>query len=120
MIAWRRIPWPLWAYGAVVLLGTSLVEVNAHGPIPAKVLLAAVMLAWLYLLLRGVRWVWIATVGIYVLGLVAEVISGSLDWQSLILSLVGLTLLVLPVTQRYFSVSATDAEMSRPARHGCH
>jgi hypothetical protein len=102
MIEWKRIPWSLWLYAAVMLVGAVLVEVSANGPVPAKGLLAAVMVTWLYFLLRGVRWAWIVTVGIYVLGLIPELISGSLEWQGVILSLIGLTLLFLPATRRYF------------------
>lgn len=80
----------------------ALVEVKAHAPVPARFLFAVVVLAWLYFLLKGIRWIWIATVGIYVLGFIPEIISGSLTWQGVILSLVGLMLLILPVTRRYF------------------
>jgi hypothetical protein len=103
VIEWRRVPWSLWAYSAALLLGAISVEVKAHGPILAKVLLTAVMLAWLSFLLKGVRWVWIATVVICVFGLVSDLISGSLEWQGVALSLIGLMLLLLPVTRRYIS-----------------
>lgn len=103
MIEWRRVPWPLWIYSAVMLLGAILIEVKAHGPILAKALYPLVVLAWLYFLLKGVRWVWIVTVGIYVLGLIPYLISGSLKWQGVALSLIALLLLLLPVTRRYFS-----------------
>jgi hypothetical protein len=109
VIEWKRVPWPLWAYSAVILLGTISLEVKAHGPIPPKLLFPAVMLTWLYLLLKGVRWVWIITVGVYVLGFVADLISGSLTWQGGILSLIGLVLLLLPVTRRYFFSHAVAA-----------
>jgi hypothetical protein len=102
MVEWERVPWSLWAYAAVTLLGVALVEVTAHGPVAVKLMFAAFMLAWLYGLLLGVRWVWVGSVGIYVLGLAPEVASGSLDWQGVALSLVGLLLLVLPVTWHYF------------------
>jgi membrane protein implicated in regulation of membrane protease activity len=103
MIEWKQIPWSLWAYSAIILLGTIVIEVKAHGPIPAKVLFTAVMLAWLYFLLKGMRWLWIVTIGIYVVGLILDVISGSLEWQGLALSVVSLMLLLLPATRRYFS-----------------
>jgi hypothetical protein len=86
-----------------LLISATLIEVKAHGPIPAKVLFAAVMLAWLYFLLKGARWVWIVTVAIYVLGFVPDLIAGSLKWQGLALGLIGLVLLLLPVTRRYFA-----------------
>jgi membrane protein implicated in regulation of membrane protease activity len=83
-------------------MGATLIEVKAHGPIAVKVLFPLVMLAYLYFLLQGIRWLWIATIAVGVLGLVLEVISGSLDWQGVIWSLLDFTLLLLPVTRRYF------------------
>jgi hypothetical protein len=109
VIEWKRVPWPLWIYSASLLFSATLIEVKAHGPIPAKVLFAAVMLTWLYFLLKGVRWVWIVTVGIYALGFVADLISGSLKWQGVALSLIGFVLLLLPVTRRYFARESVAA-----------
>jgi hypothetical protein len=111
VIDWKRVPWPLWAYSVVMLMGTMLIEVQAHGPTSAKLIYPFVMLAWLYFLLKGVRWVWMVTVGIYVLGLVPYLISGSLRWQGAALSLIGLLFLVLPVTRRYFSKNAVVARV---------
>lgn len=103
MIDWKQVPWPLWIYSVAMLLAAILLEVKVHGPALARVLFAVIMLVWLYFLLKGVRWVWIVTIGIYVLGVVPDLISGSLTWQSVVLSLFGLMLLLLPVTRRYFS-----------------
>jgi hypothetical protein len=102
MIEWRRVPWPLWVYSVVTLAGASLTDAEAHAPISAKALLIAVMLAWLYGLFMGVRWVWIGTVGIYVLGFIPDLASGSPKWWGVAVSLVGLMLLLLPITRRYF------------------
>jgi hypothetical protein len=102
MIEWGRVPWSLWIYSAVVLTGTILVEVTAHAPVSAKALFVAVMLAWLYVLLRGVRWAWFVTVGIYLLSLMLNLISGSLHWRGIAVSLVGLILFLLPLTRLYF------------------
>jgi hypothetical protein len=109
MIEWRRVPWPLWIYSASLLLGGVLFEVKAHGPIVAKALLAAVMLGWLYFLLKGMRWVWIMTVGIYVLAIVVDLTSGSLEWHGLALSIASPILLLLPVTRQYFSKHTSAA-----------
>lgn len=103
MIGWRRVPWPLWLYSASALYGTISIEVEIHGQVPAKVLFAFLALAWLFFLLKGVRWVWIATVGVSVLGPVPYLISGSLSWQGVATSVVGIVLLLLPVTRRYFA-----------------
>jgi hypothetical protein len=109
MIEWRRVPLPLWIYSVVMLLGAILIEVKAHGPSLAKALYPVVVLAWLYFLLKGVRWVWVVTVGIYALGLIPYLISGSLNWQGIALTLLGLLLLLLPVTRRYFSRNTVAA-----------
>jgi len=93
----------------ILALRRNLNRGQAHGPITAKVLFAALMLAWLYFLLKGVRWVWIITVGISILGFLPNLIAGSLKWQGLALSLVGLLLLLIPVTRRYFSRSTAAA-----------
>jgi hypothetical protein len=97
------VPWPLWIYSASLLFSATLIEVKVHGPIAAKVLFGPIMLAWLYCLLKGVRWVWIVTVGISVLGFLPDLIAGSLKWQSLAWGLIGLVLLLLPVTRRHFA-----------------
>jgi hypothetical protein len=103
------VPWSLWAYSAIVLLGIILVEFKVHGQVPSKLLFPIIMFAWLFFLLRGVRWVWIVTVGISILGFVPDVISGSIEWQGVASGLIGLVLLLLPVTRRYFSSHAAAA-----------
>jgi membrane protein implicated in regulation of membrane protease activity len=86
-----------------MLLAVISLEVKVHGPVLARILFAIIMLVWLYFLLKGVRWVWMVTIAIYVLGVVPNLISGSLTWQGVVSSLLGLMLLLLPVTRRYFS-----------------
>jgi hypothetical protein len=50
-----------------------------------------------------VRWVWLVTIAVYVLGLAFELVSGSLvRWQGTI-GLIELLLLLLPMTRSYFS-----------------
>jgi hypothetical protein len=79
----------------------TLIEVKAHGAIAAKVLFPAVVFVYLYFLLRGVRWLWIATIAFGILVLIAEVITGSSEWRSVGWSLFDLMLLLLPGTRRY-------------------
>lgn len=102
MIKWRLVPWPLWVYSAGVLVGIVLIEI-AHGPIGVKVFYPAFVLGWLYFLLKGVRWVWIVTVGLGVLGFIPYLISGSISLMGLVWGLLTVVLLLLPVTRRYFS-----------------
>lgn len=112
MIEWKRVPWSLWVYFGVVLLGTVRLEVEAHGPVGVKGLFLLVMIVWLYLLFKGIWWVWGITLVIYVLGFVSFLSSGSLSVIVGTSSVAGLVLLLLPVTRRYFvgDVPATGAK----------
>lgn len=114
MIDWKRVPWPLWLYSIGMIFGAIQLEVKVHGPVTARVLFAAIMLAWTYFLLKGVRWVWIVTIAIYVLGFLPDLISGSFTWWGIVLSLIGLMLLLLPVTRRYFSNHTVTASTRAP------
>jgi hypothetical protein len=102
MIEWREVPWPLWVYSALLLLGAIAIEIEARGPTGVKALYPVFMLAWLYFLVKRVRWVWIVTVGIYVLGLIRYLTWGPLKWQAVASTLIGLLLLLLPAVRRYF------------------
>jgi hypothetical protein len=89
-------------FAALVLVPVILIEVEVRGPIPVKVLYPFVMLAWLFFLLKGVRWVWIATLAATVLGFVPDLIAGSVTWQGVMGGAISIGLLLLPVTRRYF------------------
>jgi hypothetical protein len=110
MIDWKRVPWSLWLFCAILAAGWVAVEVDAHGPALAKVLFAALMLAWVYFLLRAVRWLWIVTVAISVTGFVPHTFMASRSWRGLVTSVVELALLLLPVTRRYFADGTETAE----------
>lgn len=101
MIEWKRVPWPLWLFSAALLVEAILLEVGVHGPVLPRIIFPFVMFAWLFFLLRGVRWVWIATVGASTLGLVSDLVLGSLDLLGAVWSLLGLLFLLLPITRRY-------------------
>jgi hypothetical protein len=103
VIEWGKVPWSLWAFAALAVAPAILIEIQVSGPIASKVLFALVMLAWLFFLLKGVRWVWIGTLGICVLGFAGDLISGSLAWHGVVLGLISPALLLLPVTRRYFA-----------------
>ncbi|HWA53108.1 MAG TPA: hypothetical protein VG816_02935 [Solirubrobacterales bacterium] len=102
-IEWERIPWPLWIYAVIALAPVIPVEIGARGPVGVKILLPVVMLAWLFFLFRGVRWVWMVTVAIDTLGFVPSVISGSLTWWGATMGLLSVLLLLLPATRQHFS-----------------
>lgn len=103
MVEFGRVPWSLWVFAALVVASGILIEIRISGQIPSKVLFPFVMFAWLFFLLKGVRWVWIVTLGISVLGLAGDLISASLAWHDIVLGLIAPTLLLLPVTRRYFA-----------------
>jgi hypothetical protein len=106
---WRWVPWTLWAYSAFTLVSVILIEAEVHGPVAPKVLFPFVMFAWLFFLLKGVRWLWIVTVALLVLGFADELVTGSLTWRGTASGLIGLVLLLLPVTRRHFGSRAALA-----------
>jgi hypothetical protein len=80
----------------VVLVSAS------HDPHARSLALYVVITAaWLYFLLRGVWWVWAVTVGIGLVGLLFDLVTGSGTWLGDSSGLVGLVLLLLPATRRY-------------------
>jgi hypothetical protein len=91
----------------VVLVGAAVVEIRAHSSASARAVFVVIILLWLYFLLRGVRWIWIATVGISVLGLMVDLLSGSFTWLGLVMGVVALALLLLPATRRHFDVGSS-------------
>lgn len=103
MIKWKGVPWSLWVYAGIVLLGTVRLEIEAHGPVGAKGFFLLVMITWLYLLFRGMRWVWGITLVVYALGFVSFLSSDNLSLATGISSVAGFALLLLPVTRRYFA-----------------
>lgn len=109
MIEWRKVPWTLWVFAALTVAGTILIEIKIHGQVPSKVLFPLVMFAWLFFLLKGVRWVWIVTLGISVLGLLTDLISSSLRWQSVASGVISIGLLALPTTRHYFASEPATA-----------
>jgi hypothetical protein len=103
MIACRRVPWTLWAFAVLTVAGLIVVIARASGSAPVTALVIYVVLtsAWLYFLLRGVRWVWTITVGVGLVGLLFDLITGSGTWLGVSSGLLGLLLMVLPATRRY-------------------
>ena len=103
MIAWRQVPWTLWAFAVLTVAGLVVVLVRVPGDAHVKTLTLYVIItaAWLYFLLKGVWWVWIATVGVGLVGTLFDLITGSWTWLGMTSGLVGLVLMLLPATRRY-------------------
>jgi hypothetical protein len=85
-----------------MLLGVVLIVARAPGPVLAVALIPVEYLAWLYFLLRGVRWLWFVTLGIYLL-VIPMILSGSITWEGYLSTAVGVVLLLMPGTRKFFS-----------------
>ena len=103
MIEWGKVPWSLWAFAAITLAGVIFIEVQVHGQVPPRVLYPFVMFAYLFFLLKGVRWLWIGTVALIVLSFMSSLATGPRTWSGIGGGLITLSLLLLPVTRRYFA-----------------
>jgi hypothetical protein len=103
VIAWRQVPWTLWAFAVLTVAGMIVVLVSASDDPHAKALALYVVItaAWLYFLLRGVWWVWMVTVGVGLVGLLFDLVTGSGTWLGISSGVVGLVLMLLPATRRY-------------------
>jgi predicted cobalt transporter CbtA len=62
-----------------------------------------------FFLLQRVRWLWIATMVFTALGVVLGLVEGNARWYTPILAVVGLVLLLLPETRRFFQRAETPA-----------
>jgi hypothetical protein len=109
LIQWGKVPWPLWAFAALTVAGATVIEVEVHGNVASRVIFPFVMFSYLFFLLKGSRWLWIATLLVSILGLAVDLVSGFPVWRSIFQELIGPALLLLPVTRRYFA-SEPEAE----------
>lgn len=110
MIEWGKVPWTLWVFAALSLAPLILIEVEIHGQVASKVIFPFFVFAWLFFLLKGVRWVWIVTLGLSVLGLATDLIFDPLTWQGVAGNAISIGLLLLPATRRYFASEPATAD----------
>jgi hypothetical protein len=103
VIDWRRVPLSLWAICALLLFEALAITVAVSGPVILVALTVPVALTWCFFLLKGVRWLWFATVLVSVLA-VPGAVFGPASWR-IVLTLIGLLLLLLSSTRAYFSIS---------------
>jgi hypothetical protein len=102
-VEWRKVPWTLWVYAAFTVAGMIVIEVVLHGKVATKVIFPFFTFAYLFFLLKGLRWLWIATLVVLILGLVVDLIIGPATWRGILTDVIGPVLLLLPVTRRYFA-----------------
>jgi hypothetical protein len=110
MIEWRKVPWPLWLYVLQFLALSVWLVTHVSGPVAARLLFGALVLAWALGLLKGVRWLWIATVVVGTLGLISNLITGPRTWYGIASGFVSLGLLLLPPTRCYFATQPLGPE----------
>lgn len=112
MIDWEAIPWTLWAYvgcavlNVGILVARSLSGTSVHHP--ARLSISSVVVAALvnYFLLRGVWWLWIATVVFSAGSLLLDVALRTILWWALVLTVTQVALLLSPATRRFFGDEA--------------
>jgi hypothetical protein len=114
VIDWRRVPWTLWVWAVGIVASTVDLVVTVHHHSGwhhmATILLTLVLLSlWPYFMFKGVRWLWIATVGGIVLFFVIDIATGHQNWFGVLIAVAQLVLLLLPVTRRFFASSNSRA-----------
>jgi hypothetical protein len=113
VIEWGKVPWSLWLFVLASVALSAWFVAQLSGPPLALVLFAVIVLAWAIALLSGVRWLWIATVAVGTLGLISRLATGPRTWYGIAGEVIGLGLLLLLPTRRYFAnqpPAAEDAE----------
>jgi hypothetical protein len=103
VIEWRKVPWSLWLYVLGSFVAPVWLLTQVSGPPAALVLFGAIVLGWALALLAGVRWLWIATVAIGALSLISNLLTGPRTWYGIAGGVIGLGLLLLSPTRRYFA-----------------
>jgi hypothetical protein len=101
-IRWRQVPWSLWAYVVLTIVGIVRTVFTFSGPVALLLFAALFILVWDYFLLRGVRWLWVATIVVFVFYSVIDLLNGTGTWFGEVLGLIELALLLLPPTRRFF------------------
>ena len=109
MIEWGKVPWSLWAYVVLTTGGIVVVVLTASVPVAPSIFSIVLFLVWNFFLLKGVRWLWIATVVLGALDFVFSLSTGTGTWHGYLVGLIGLTLLLAPVTRRFFGSRETVA-----------
>jgi len=103
VIDWRRVPWSLGLYILWTVGLSGWLVFHVSGPITARVLFSAIVLTWAFFMLKGVRWLWIATVVVSVLSFISSLITDPQSWYGIAGGVISISLLLLPTTRRYFA-----------------
>jgi len=102
MINWRRVPWSLWAYVALTTVGSCVSVLTGSTPIAPLIFAVMLILVWNFFLLKGLRWLWIATAVLSALSIGFDLATDQGTWHGDVIGLIGLGLLLVPATRRFF------------------
>jgi len=100
------VPWSLWVW--VALLAVATVHLFARVPSPARTVIFGIALlgAWAYFLLRGVRWLWMVTIAYLAIFIVIDLATGDGTWWGDGIGVIQLGLLLIAPTRRFFGKTA--------------
>jgi membrane protein insertase Oxa1/YidC/SpoIIIJ len=59
-------------------------------------------------MLQAVRWLWIATVAVSLLSFISSLVTDPQSWYGIAGGVISISLLLLPVTRRYFANEAAS------------
>lgn len=105
MIEWERVPWSLWLYIAISIGQIVVLFFTVSRPIAPFVFSIVFIAAWDFFLLRAVRWLWIGTVAVGAVILAIDLATGTGTWHGDVVGAIGLGLLLLPATRRFFTAN---------------
>jgi hypothetical protein len=91
----------VWAFEVVLIANIAFVDMSVAASAILLTVSSVLFLVAGYFLLRGVRWLWILMIALFIVT-IPSIISGSQRWEGVVLTLVGLALLLLPVTRRFY------------------
>jgi hypothetical protein len=105
--SWGKAPLSLRAY---VLLNTGVIVVlGLSRPIVPAGFSIVTALVWNSFLIRGIRWLWIATIVLGALTLGFDLIVEPGRWRGGLIGFAILALLVVPPTRRFFQTQKSEA-----------
>src|SRR5690242_13062674 len=105
---WREVPWSLWAF-VVLMVSPLLVAVSTSStPLAPSLFAVAFTFAWMFFLLRGLRWLWIVTTVLFAVFLVIGLAAESYTWYGDLLSVIQVALLLVPPTRQFFGAANPD------------
>lgn len=110
MSEWSKAPLALRAYVVLSVVEPLVIAIVANAPVAPRVFTVGLAVVVAFFLLKGVRWLWILIVALTVFGLLADpFIFSKTTWYGTLSGVLGLVLLLLPETRRYFVRDASPA-----------